>query len=170
VLGACERADRQLGPPQHRCEQAKAPAPGSVDASELCIILDRVGKGPVVADLLVMDPGGHRAGLAPIDMRVRGDIPNATYDSAPPPDRGMAKQFHVVTPTPGTYAIDIGARRAGAFNLIVRLITPGGEVREGSVSDQTAPGDAQRYSFVYDTSHTGPITLTSRGQRNPFSP
>lgn len=177
ALVACQRAetartDTPVAASTARAPETPAEPPASgLDVSEIFVILEAVGSGEVPADFLVTDPGGRRTGAEPGSFRKLLEMSHASYDSSPPPTqtdtdpppRAMPKQFELVTPEPGTYRIDVLGRRADAYTLTVRIITPGGERREAIVRNgRVRPGQIQRYSFTYARADTGSVLLSGR--------
>ena len=143
-------------------------ASGGRDQSELVVSIIPATGDDAPAELLVTDPGGKRTGVDPAGYVTLREILHAWYDSAPPPTQTdgdpepgpLTKQFLLTTPPPGRYVLAVVGRRAGGYSVQVRVTTPAGDVREGSVSDlRTAPGDVRRFSVSYDPSGTGPVPI-----------
>ena len=140
-----------------------------LDQSELFVVLEPVGKGETPADLLVLDPNGGRTGVEPGTFRTLRETLHAWYDSAPPndittenPETGpLPKQYALVTPPAGNYVVDAIGRRAGAFNLVVRVILPTGEKREAALRNlRIRSGEVQRFSFVYARDGGAALAIT----------
>lgn len=136
-----------------------------LNLSEMMIVLEAVAGGEVPADLLVTAPDGRRTGVEPESFAVRREILHASYDSSPPPTqtdsdpepRALPKQFTIATPELGDWTVDVVGRRADAYVLLVRIVTPRGAVREGALRGQRiGAGEVQRFVIPYDSTDTAP--------------
>jgi hypothetical protein len=121
-----------------------------------------------VADILVVDPAGRRAGFDPVSGLVLMEIPDASYwtdrlddDISGAADTDSANFIEVLQPMAGTYRIVVSGSDTGSYILSENVVSQDGTLQpEITVTGTVAPGNVQTAVAQLDTIPGGSSTLS----------